>query len=387
MDATFTVAGLFAGIGGLELGLQRAGGHTELLCECWAPAQLVLAEQWPETELHSDVRTLAALPSVDVVTAGFPCQDLSQAGRTAGITGANSSLVSHVFRLLKQAQPRWLVLENVRNMLVLDKGRAMRYLIDELEGLGYRWAYRLVDSRSSGVPQRRQRVLLVASRTEDPRSVLMADEAGELNPATFADTAHGFYWTEGLTGVGWAKDALPTLKGGSSVGIPSPPAAWVPSLPVGRQIITPIIEDAEALQGFPRGWTAPAQVDGKRNGPRWKLVGNAVTVGVSAWLGRRLSEPGEPITTGTPFDKSRWPTAAWGGAGRAWASPLSMWPVQEPYSHLVDVLDLEQAVPLSHRATAGFVSRAERSTLRFDADFLVALKDHLRIKAAELGAA
>jgi DNA (cytosine-5)-methyltransferase 1 len=386
VDATFSVAGLFAGIGGVELGLERAGGHTELLCEWWAPAETVLASHWPDTELHDDVQTLEALPPVDVVTAGFPCQDLSQAGRTAGITGERSGLVGEVFRLLQQARPRWLVLENVRNMLVLDKGRAMRFLIDELESLGYRWAYRLVDSRSSGVPQRRQRVLLVASRTEDPTAVLFADEAGEPDPSWFADTAHGFYWTEGLTGLGWAKDAVPTLKGGSSVGIPSPPAIWVPTAQPGRQIVTPAIEDAEAMQGFPRGWTEPAQPDGKRNGPRWKLVGNAVTVGVSEWLGRRLAQPDQPILDGQPFDKVRWPTAAWGGHGKAWASPLSMWPVQEPYSHLLDVLDLDRAVPLSPRATAGFLSRAERSTLRFDPDFLVALKEHLRVRTAELAA-
>ncbi len=386
VDATFTVAGLFAGIGGVELGLERAGGHTELLCEWWTPAQDVLAARWPETALHDDVQSLASLPSVDVVTAGFPCQDLSQAGRTAGITGERSGLVGEVFRLLQQARPRWLLLENVRNMLVLDQGRAMRYLIDELESQGYRWAYRLVDSRSSGVPQRRQRVLLVASRTEDPRSVLFADEAGEPDPSWFGDTAYGFYWTEGLTGVGWAKDAVPTLKGGSSVGIPSPPAIWVPSAPAGHQIVTPIIEDAEALQGFPRGWTEPAQPDGKRNGPRWKLVGNAVTVGVSAWLGSRLAYPGEPIVDGRPFDKRRWPTCAWGGHGKAWASPLSMWPVREPYTHLLDMINIEQAVPLSPRATAGFLSRAERSTLRFDPDFLVALKDHLRTRTAVLAA-
>ncbi len=384
MDTTFSVAGLFAGVGGVEVGLERAGGKTELLCEWWQPAKDVLAAHWPDIELHDDVQTLKALPSVDVVTAGFPCQDLSQAGRMAGITGESSGLVGEVFRLLKEAEPRWLVLENVRNMLVLDKGRAMRYLIDELENLGFRWAYRLVDSRSSGVPQRRQRVLLVASRTEDPRTVLFADEAGEPEPEWFDSTAYGFYWTEGLTGVGWAQDAVPTLKGGSTVGIPSAPAVWVPAADAGRQIVTPVIEDAEALQGFDRGWTAAAQPDGKRNGPRWKLVGNAVTVGVSAWLGGRLAQPGEPIVYGEPFDKRRWPKAAWGGAGKAWSSTLSMWPVQQPYSHLLDVLNLETAVPLSARATAGFVSRAERSTLRFDPDFLVALKEHLRVRNAEL---
>lgn len=383
VDTTFSVAGLFAGVGGLERGLERAGGHTELLCEWWEPARSVLSARWPDVRLHGDVQTLRSLPHVDVVTAGFPCQDLSQAGRMAGIAGERSGLVGEIFRLLEKAQPRWLVLENVRNMLVLDQGRAMRFLIDALEGLGYRWAYRLVDSRSSGVPQRRQRVILIASRDDDPRTVLFADDAGEPEAEHLELGAHGFYWTEGLTGLGWARDAVPTLKGGSTVGIPSPPAIWVRDAAIGRQIVTPTIEDAEALQGFPRGWTEPAQPDGKRNGPRWKLVGNAVTVGVSHWLGTRLANPGEPILDCTRFDKRRWPTAAWGSAGEAWASPLSMWPVAAPYTHLLDIVDVEKAAPLSVRATAGFLSRTERSTLRFDPDFLVALKDHLRARTAE----
>lgn len=144
--------------------------------------------------------------------------------------------------------------------------------------------------------------------------MLFADEAGVPDDALFAETAYGFYWTEGLKGVGWAKDAVPTLKGGSTVGIPSPPAVWVPGAQPGGQTVTPEIEDAEALQGFNRGWTLPAQPDGLRNGPRWKLVGNAVTVDVSEWLGRRLAQPGEPILDGRPLSKTQWPTDC--GLGR-----------------------------------------------------------------------
>src|SRR5581483_6436520 len=85
-----TVAGLFAGIGGVELGLEAAGMRTELLCEIWPPAQAVLRQRFPQAELRPDIATLERLPHVDVVTAGFPCTDLSQAGRTAGIHGAAS---------------------------------------------------------------------------------------------------------------------------------------------------------------------------------------------------------------------------------------------------------------------------------------------------------
>ena len=371
-------AGLFAGIGGLERGFAASGIHASTLVEYWEPAKRILAQRFPDADLSGDVADVEALPRVDVLSAGFPCTDLSQAGRMRGIGGAESGLVRHVFRLLPSADPTWLVFENVRNMLALDGGRAMRYLVDELEDRGYRWAYRLVDSRSSGVPQRRQRVLVVASRTEDPRGVLFADEVGEPGEETYSSDAFGFYWTEGLTGLGWARDAVPTLKGGSTVGIPSPPAVWVRNAELGRRIVTPTIEDAEAMQGFPRGWTEAAAKGESRNGPRWKLTGNAVTVGMSKWLGRRLVTPGgfselasEKLEAGR-----RWPVAAWGSKGGVWSVNASMWPIRSSYQHLLDVMDRDAARPLSARATAGFLSRTERSSLRFDAEFLVAVKEH-----------
>ena len=99
MPHAIRIAGLFAGIGGIELGFHRALGtsvETVMLCESWAPAQQVLAARFPEAEITPDVRELKQLPDdLDVLTAGFPCTDLSQAGRTAGITGAQSGLVAH----------------------------------------------------------------------------------------------------------------------------------------------------------------------------------------------------------------------------------------------------------------------------------------------------
>jgi DNA (cytosine-5)-methyltransferase 1 len=374
-----TAVGLFAGIGGVEEGLRRAGAaEAELLVDNWLPSQEVLRARFPDAKLEGDVAELKSLPKVDLVTAGFPCTDLSQAGRTAGITGKASGLVAHVFPLLKQADPKWLVFENVRNMLVLDGGTAMRYLVDQLEQLDYRWAYRLVDSRSTGVAQRRQRVIMVASKTENPADVLLVDDEGEPDDDYFADNAYGFYWTEGLRGLGWAKDAVPTLKGGSAVGIPSPPAIWVASAPSGRRIVLPTIEEAEALQGFERGWTQAADA-GRSNGPRWKLVGNAVTIGVSEWLGRRLLELG----THDPQDGSlvagkRWPTAAWGGDGKVYASSASMWPIQAPYTGLLATVDHESARPLSNKAASGFYSRMQKAKLRFNEQFRADVADHVK---------
>ncbi|MCE9637164.1 MAG: DNA (cytosine-5-)-methyltransferase [Planctomycetes bacterium] len=369
------VVGLFAGIGGVEVGLARAGFSTEFLCEIDEAAGAVIAARFPGVPLHRDVCDLVSVPSCDVLVAGFPCQDLSQAGRTAGIDGAKSGLVQHVFRLLRSANPRWLVLENVPFMLALDRGSAMRRLTTELASLGYRWAYRVVDSRAFGLPQRRQRVFLVASRTEAPWDVVLADEATEPPERDACGHACGFYWTEGVRGLGWAADAVPTLKGGSTIGIPSPPAIWMPD---GR-VVTPHIRDAERLQGFEAGWTEPADAVGKRRaGTRWKLVGNAVSSPVFEWLGGRLAKPGTyDCSADRPFTGSgAWPRAAWGDGGVVYASERSRWPVRRPRPHLAEFLK-SPTRPLSERATAGFLTRTRRSSLRFPPGFLDALEAHL----------
>ena len=381
MGEVLTAAGLFAGIGGVEVGLRRAGIECELLCEWWDPAKAVLEHRFPGVPLVADVRSVRSLPRVDVLAAGFPCTDLSQAGRTRGISGEASGLVGEVFRLLRRRRVPWVVLENVRNMLVLDKGDAMEFLVSEFESLGYRWAYRLVDSRFSGVPQRRQRVIFVASRVGDPRNVLFADDENE--PSVGEGRSFGFYWTEGLRGLGWAVDAVPTLKGGSTIGIPSPPAIWNPSGDAGRRIVTPLIEDAEALQGFDRGWTKHADKISGLKGSRWRLVGNAVTVGVSSWLGSRLVHPGESqadlleVKPGAP-----WPLASFGENGRRWAAGVSLWPMVVRGVRLDQVVDLGKAPPLSLRATSGFYSRALRGNLRFPDGFLDAVASHIDAMAA-----
>ncbi len=379
------IVGLFAGIGGIELGLHASGHETVLLCENDPGAGLVLADRFPGVPLAADVRSLEELPASDVVAAGFPCQDLSQAGRTVGIAGSQSGLVGEVFRLLDTARhhPRWLLLENVPFMLQLDRGEAMTWLTWMLEERGYTWAYRVVDTRAFGLPQRRQRVLLMASRTEDPRPALFAQDHGEPATPERGRLACGFYWTEGIRGLGWAVDAIPTLKGGSTIGIPSPPAIWRPG---SGRIVTPQLRDAERLQGFSVDWTAAADAGSKRrNSSRWKLVGNAVSVPVAAWVGERLSASDgydasrdRALSTG-----DRWPRAAWGSAGERYAVDVSMWPVAHARPHLYEFLDFDPK-PLSARATAGFLSRTRRGTLRIPEDLICEAEAHLEAMNGQL---
>ena len=388
VSSRLSVAGLFAGIGGFEVGLEAAGHQTVLLCEIDEGARRVLSTGYPEVPLRPDVRTLRSLPEVDLVAAGFPCTDLSQAGLTAGIKGQQSGLVSHVFRLLskKGRGPSWLLLENVPFMLQLDRGRAMHYLTDQLDEAGLFWAYRIIDARAFGLPQRRRRVLLLASRTEDPRAILFQGNVeSQADPDDHHNFACGFYWTEGLRGLGWAVDAVPTLKGGSTIGIPSPPAIWMPT----GAIVTPEIRDAERLQGFPAGWTSPAvmadESEAKASNPgrrlqaqRWKLVGNAVSVPMAEWLGQALAHP-------VPYDEtedellqseSPWPRAAWGWDGKSYKARVTEWPVHASYAHLEEFLEYPTH-PLSQRAAIGFLNRARAARLRFRDGFLEDVAAHV----------
>ena len=350
-----------------------------MLCEIDPAARAVLRERFSNASLEVDVAELSDLGHADLVTAGFPCQDLTQVGRTAGITGQQSSLVHHVFRLLDESicrgsEPTWVLLENVPFMLRLARGAGMRYLVRELEQREYRWAYRIVDTRAFGLPQRRQRVILLASRLRDPRNPLLAQDVGEPPERDFTGLACGFYWTEGRRGLGWAVDAIPTLKGGSGLGIPSPPAIWMPN----GSVVLPDVRDAERLQGFPSDWTVAAA--GSREGHRWRLLGNAVSVPVAEWIGERLRpaqaddgalpsstrlEPGEP-----------WPVAASGGPDGRWRWESSAWPARLPTPPLAEFLEHPGRL-LSRRATAGFLSRAKIAKLKFPPGFIDALETHL----------
>lgn len=376
------VVGLFAGVGGIELGLSRAGHRAEMLCELDKGAAAVLSRRFEGVDLKGDIGLVPSLPETDLLTAGFPCQDLSQAGRTSGIHGGKSGLIQVAFELVAKMKkkPTWLLLENVPFMLQLERGKGMSYLVKELEGLGYKnWAYRVVNTKSFGLPQRRRRVVLLASSgEEDPRDVLLVDSHAEPKQVPLQQAkAVGFSWTEGIRGLGWAIESVPTLKGGSTIGIPSPPAIWFPTQ---RHLATPVIEDAERLQGFDAGWTEPLVEASVRPSMRWKLVGNAVSVPVSQWVGERLNAPGtyddfedRALESGDP-----WPLAAWGRGQRAYQADVTEWAGGEAPALLSDFLSFEPK-PLSVRATAGFLKRTRdpRTRLRFEKQFIADVEHHL----------
>lgn len=370
MMRALKTAGVFAGIGGMELGLHRSGHETVLLCEVDDGARAVLRKRFRGVSLEADVREMRSLPAgVELLSAGYPCPGLALAGAPADADGWSAGLIGDVFRLLRRKRVPWVLLENRPVLLRLDRGRVMEAITSTFEALGYAWAYRIVDSRSFGLPQRRKRVVLLASTVADPREVLFADDVGEPCEPGYHGRACGFYWMEGLRGLGWAVDAIPSLRSGTVGGIPAPPGIWMPD----GSFVTPEIRDAERLQGFPADWTAPV-TELARGSFRWKLVGNAASVAVAEWVGRRLVRPGPLVVApGTDWDRGQpWPcaAAALDGVRRNYCAshfPLEM--VRPPLAQFLQF----PPVPFPVRAVAGIVAGLRRQPGDCPAEFLNAL--------------
>jgi DNA (cytosine-5)-methyltransferase 1 len=221
------VVSLFAGIGGIDRGFALAGATTVLLCELDPHARGILTRHYPRAAVHNDIteltaddlRAAGAVPGRTVVCAGFPCQDLSVAGGRRGMgEGTRSGLYWHVDRLLAEFRPAWVVLENVPGLLsavcpcpgdgrcpgvcpgefhtvvggacaggcIPVHGGAMGAILGSLAERGYGFAYRVLDARHFGVPQRRRRVVIVGRLGDTgaaPAQVLLEPEGVPGNPA------------------------------------------------------------------------------------------------------------------------------------------------------------------------------------------------------------
>ena len=368
-----SVTGLFAGIGGFELAFSRSGLASEMLVELDSAARAVLTSQFPGIEIRPNVLDLTDLPSsTSILTAGFPCQNLSMAGDKSGIAGSKTGVVRKMFELIGRSTVPLILIENVYFMLQLDSGKGMEWLVEQFEDLSYRWAYRVLDTNGFGLPQRRRRVYFVASRDIDPRMILFADETDHPTlPKPDISVPLGFYWTEGKSGVGITIDGIPPLKVGSSLGIPSAPAVLFPD----GEVLMPSLKACERLQGFPVGWTDPA-ANGEKKDPRWRLVGNAVSVPVAQWVAERINAPGE-VREYELIDLDRWrrwPDAAWNVEGKRVGVIASDKPVQIKAASIGDFRD-ETWTRLSDRALNGFISRAVAGGLRMPEGFIPALID------------
>jgi len=272
---------LFTGIGGFDIGFERAGMTCTAQVEWDKYATQVLERHWPNVPRFGDINEVNTndIGQPDVLCGGFPCQDISQAGQQAGIAAGTRSGEWHQFaRLIVECQPAVVVIENVAALLWSNNGDDMQTVIGHLESCGYQWAYRLLDSQYFGVAQRRRRVFIVASRRGErhPSEVLFESEgvrrdsppSRETTPAVAALTAHGVGTCGADDNQAQAGHLIPDIANTLE---PSPRVRKLMPL------------ECERLQGFDDGWT-----DNLTDTRRYRALGNAVTVNVAEWLGHRI---------------------------------------------------------------------------------------------------
>lgn len=339
------VLSLFAGAGGFDLAADAVGWTLVGQSEIDPQANRVLDHHWPHAPKLGDVRDVSGptLGRVDLVSAGFPCQDLSVAGRRDGLAGARSGLWWEIPRILAQADATWLVAENVAGLLSADDGRAMGAIVGSLAELGMVGAWRVLDAQHFGVPQRRRRVFIVARRARasgrHPAEILFnsrgcggsAQSGGpsESDPST--RTQRGAEGRRGTVGALTAKQGGPddnAAQAGHLIGILATKFRGVEEAAAGQLIpvdlaqapigfhtrqdpssmrdCTPAIDaqtptisvlagaavrrlmpiECERLMGWPDHHTAPAGPDTHR----YRLCGNGVVAPIAAWIFQGIKE-------------------------------------------------------------------------------------------------
>ena len=168
---------LFAGVGGFDLALTRNGAEVVASVEIDKNARKILEKQFPNTTHLEDVKNVTGQQLFDlgfnadgIIVGGFPCQDLSVAGKRRGLAGERSGLFFEVVRLLEETKAKWFILENVPGLLSSNGGRDLGIVIGALAELGYGVAYRILDAQYFGVPQRRRRIFIVGCLGDDGRT-------------------------------------------------------------------------------------------------------------------------------------------------------------------------------------------------------------------------
>ena len=161
----YSTLDLFAGIGGFSLGLERTGGfQTVAFCEIDKKAQLVLKKHWPGVPIYGEIKDLTSerlqadeiVP--DVITGGFPCQDISGAGKGKGIVGERSGLWSEMFRLIGDVRPTWAIIENVSAL----RSKGLTLVLQDLCSVGYCAEWHCIPASAVGAPHQRDRIWIVA---------------------------------------------------------------------------------------------------------------------------------------------------------------------------------------------------------------------------------
>ncbi len=289
-----SVGSLFAGIGGFDYGLERAGMRVAWQCEADEFCQRVLAKHWPGVPCYPDVRELrgADVEPVDVLCGGFPCQDISIVGRGAGIDGARSGLWGEYARLIGDLRPSYVVVENVSALLT----RGLDRILGDLAAIGYDAEWDCVPASAVGAPHRRDRVWIVAYPSRDAAAGVRAS-AGTERERTRADCeprgARPMAHTIGA-GLEGRRNGTHGARAATGGGAGAHEGRLMDDADSGRYGSS---EDAlRARRDRPLGsswWITEPDVGRVAHGvparvDRLRSLGNALVPQIAEWLGRRI---------------------------------------------------------------------------------------------------
>lgn len=309
-----THGSLFTGIGGFDLGFEKAGIKTLWQVEQDKSCQKVLTRHWPNIKRYEDVKEVGKrnLETVDIISGGFPCQDVSVAGKRGGLQAPRSGLFYETERIIKELKPAWFVLENVPGLFSSNKGEDFKIIIKTLTNIGYGVCWRVLDSQYFGVAQRRRRVFIIGhAGNASAAKVLFESESMYWNPQAGSkarsgtpkgvarsitsscykrhdedtDTIIPVAFTENQRGEVWTTPYAQQLTAGGGKPGQGYPAIMCSSLdPNGMRNATRFSKRLD----YP---LLPKGLDSQR----YKALGNAVTVNVVEWIGRNLVKANETI--------------------------------------------------------------------------------------------
>ena len=305
---TPTFISLFAGVGGFDLGFERAGMKCAAQVEKDKAAHGVLAHHWPGVHRLADIHDVGRhnLPGCDVVCGGFPCQDLSVAGNRAGLAGARSGLFYEMTRICDELRPSFICWENVPGLLSSDDGRDFARVLMELERIGYSGCWTTLDAQFFGVAQRRRRIFGVFAR-QDIGAGCCAEilsfatrmrwhhtPSRDERPAVATTLTAGIGSGGRPSGRRQEDDFNIVLAGTQSPG--------KHQMRAGNSVRRLTPRECERLQGFPDDWTRWAtdkhgQTCEQPDSPRYRQLGNAVAVPCAEWIGRRIVAVMAAMTT------------------------------------------------------------------------------------------
>ena len=301
-----TYGSLFSGIGGLDLGLDRAGFECRWQCELEPFARRILDKHWPGVPKYEDITKLkgSEVEKVDLLCGGFPCQDLSQAGKRAGIKGSRSGLWFEFARLIGELRPRYVLIENVPGLLVYD---GMRRVLGELSRRGYDAVWFCLRAADFGASHLRKRVFIVAyARCEHEQLQQWRD--GAQHPrggGDLANTQHSSRCAEQFSGTGERSDRAAVhgrqfTQPSELFGMPFAPGPSDPRWPVilaERPDLAPALESkiCQLADGISRGLDRAM----KDRTKRLSRLGNAVVSQIAEWIGLRILDHARSANAGS----------------------------------------------------------------------------------------